>query len=679
MEFMTENSLIHETSPYLLQHAKNPVQWYSWNETALKKAIQENKPIFLSIGYSSCHWCHVMAHESFENEEIAKIMNENFINIKVDREERPDIDDIYQKACQISSGQGGWPLSVFLTPDQKPFYVGTYFPILDSYGRPGFGSLLRQLAQSWKEKPQDIKKASENFLSTLQKTENAITPAQLDKSILDEAAINLIQLGDPINGGFGSAPKFPNSANLSFLLRYSKLSGISKFKEFVLKTLKKMATGGIFDQLGGGFHRYSTDSRWLVPHFEKMLYDNALIPVVYSEAYQITKDPFYKDVVTKTLNYVLHEMTSSEGGFYSSQDADSEGVEGKYYVWNKKEITEILGDDAEIFCLYYDVTDGGNFEGTTILCNNLSLSSVAFKFGKTEEEVRKILLSGAQKLLEVRSKRVRPGLDDKILTSWNALMISAFAKGFRISKEQSFLNAAEKCISFIEENLTDGGKLLRTYKNGTSKIQAYLEDYAYLIGSLLDVFEINPEKKYLERASTLGKYLIDHFWDSENKNFFMTADNHEKLIIRTKSNYDLSMPSGNSVAANSLLRLYHLTQERKFLDFSLEVMESQASLAAENPFGFGHLLNTIYMYLQKPTEITVLNSKNSEISNYLTGLFLPESILVTVNNENQLTNLMHLPFFTGKKFDNEKTTVFVCKDFTCSLPLESISEIEKLL
>ena len=679
MEFMTENSLIHETSPYLLQHAKNPVQWYSWNETALKKAKQENKPIFLSIGYSSCHWCHVMAHESFENEEIAKIMNENFINIKVDREERPDIDDIYQKVCQISSGQGGWPLSVFLTPDQKPFYVGTYFPILDSYGRPGFGSLLRQLAQSWKEKPQDIKKASENFLSTLQKTENTITPAELDKSILDEAAINLIQLGDPTNGGFGSAPKFPNSANLSFLLRYSKLSGISKFKEFVLKTLKKMATGGIFDQLGGGFHRYSTDSRWLVPHFEKMLYDNALIPVVYSEAYQITKDPFYKDVVTKTLNYVLHEMTSSEGGFYSSQDADSEGVEGKYYVWNKREITEILGDDAEIFCLYYDVTDGGNFEGTTILCNNLSLSSVAFKFGKTEDEVRKILLSGTQKLLDVRSKRVRPGLDDKILTSWNALMISAFAKGFRISKEQSFLNAAEKCISFIEENLTDGGKLLRTYKNGTSKIQAYLEDYAYLIGSLLDVFEINPEKKYLERASTLGKYLIDHFWDSENKNFFMTADNHEKLIIRTKSNYDLSMPSGNSVAANSLLRLYHLTQERKFLDFSLEVMESQASLAAENPFGFGHLLNTIYMYLQKPTEITVLNSKNSEISNYLTGLFLPESILVTVNNENQLTNLIHLPFFAGKKFDNEKTTVFVCKDFTCSLPLESISEIEKLL
>ncbi len=423
---MSENSLIHETSPYLLQHAKNPVQWYSWNETTLKKAKEENKPIFLSIGYSSCHWCHVMAHESFENQEIAKIMNDNFINIKVDREERPDIDDIYQKVCQIVSGQGGWPLSVFLTPEQKPFYVGTYFPILDSYGRQGFGSILNQLAQSWKEKPQDIQKTAENFLSNLQRTEPIDAETKLEKSILDEAAINLLQLGDPVNGGFGGAPKFPNAANLSFMFRYSKLSGISKFKEFALKTLTKMANGGIFDQIGGGFHRYSTDSRWLVPHFEKMLYDNALIPVVYAEAYQITKDSFYIDVVKKTLNYVLREMTSNEGGFYSAQDADSEGVEGKYYVWKKNEVQEILGADAEIFCLYYDVTDGGNFEGDTILCNNINLSSVAFKFAKTEEQVKEILDSSAKKLLEVRSKRIPPGLDDKVLTSWNALMITAF-------------------------------------------------------------------------------------------------------------------------------------------------------------------------------------------------------------------------------------------------------------
>ena len=676
---MQENSLIHETSPYLLQHAKNPVQWYSWNEIALKKAKEENKPIFLSIGYSSCHWCHVMAHESFENQEIAKIMNDNFINIKVDREERPDIDDIYQKVCQITTGQGGWPLSVFLTPEQKPFYVGTYFPILDSYGRLGFGSILNQLAQSWKEKPQDIQKTAENFLSNLQRTEPIDAETKLEKSILDEAAINLLQLGDPVNGGFGGAPKFPNAANLSFMFRYSKLSGISKFNEFALKTLTKMANGGIFDQIGGGFHRYSTDSRWLVPHFEKMLYDNALIPVVYAEAYQITKDPFYLDVVKKTLNYVLREMTSTEGGFYSAQDADSEGVEGKYYVWKKNEVQEILGDDAEIFCLYYDVTDGGNFEGNTILCNNINLSSVAFKFGKTEEQVKEILDSSAKKLLEVRSKRIPPGLDDKVLTSWNALMITAFAKGFRASNEKSYLDAAEKCVSLIRDKLIQDGKLLRTYKNGTAKIPGYLEDYAYFVNALIDVFEINPNSKYLELAQTLGNYLIDHFWDKNDNSFYMTADNHEKLIIRPKSNYDLSMPSGNSVAAQALLRLYHLTQEKKFLDISQKIMETHATQAAENPFGFGHLLNSIYMYLQKPIEITILNTKNKEINDFLTSRFLPESILVTVNNKNQIANLSKYTFFEGKEFNDEKTTVFVCKDFTCSLPLESISDVEKLL
>lgn len=676
---MSENSLIHETSPYLLQHAKNPVNWYSWNEITLKKAREENKPIFLSIGYSSCHWCHVMAHESFENEDIAKIMNERFINIKVDREERPDIDDIYQKVCQMATGQGGWPLSVFLTPDQKPFYVGTYFPILDSYGRPGFGSLLRQLSQSWAEKPQDIKKAAKNFLTNLQKTESMAVPSKLEKSILDEAAMNLMQLGDQVYGGFGSAPKFPNSANLSFILRYSKMSGISKFNEFVFKTLKKMAQGGIFDQIAGGFHRYSTDSRWLVPHFEKMLYDNALIPIVYAEAYQITKDPFYLSVVTKTLNFILREMTSKEGGFYSALDADSEGEEGKYYVWNKNEIQQILDKDADVFCLFYDVTDGGNFEGKTILCNNLSLSSVAFKFGKTEDDVKKILSNGAQKLLEVRSKRIPPGLDDKILTSWNALMISAFAKGYSISGELSFLDAAEKCLELIEQQLMKNGKLLRTYKNGVSKIDGYLEDYSYLISALVDVFEINPEIKYLENAKKLGLYLIEHFWDAEHSNFFMTADDHERLIIRPKSNYDLSMPSGNSVAANCLLRLYHLTQEKKFLEISTKVMESQASMAAENPFGFGHLLNTIFMYLQKITEITVINTKNSEIVKFLNKSFLPESILVNIKNEEQIKNLKGLSFFTGKEFQESKTTVFVCKDFTCSLPLESISEIEKYL
>ena len=679
MSIMQPNKLAEETSPYLLQHAYNPVQWYSWNKEALERALRENKPIFLSVGYSACHWCHVMAHESFENEEIAKVMNENFINIKVDREERPDIDDIYQKVCQLTTGSGGWPLSVFLTPDQRPFYVGTYFPPLDGYGRPGFGSLVRQLAQAWKEKPNDVDQAATNFLNTLQKIESVSPPSKLERSVLDEAAVNLLSLGDPTNGGFGQAPKFPNAANLSFMLRYSKFSGISRFQEFVFKTLTKMASGGIYDHLGGGFHRYSTDSRWLVPHFEKMLYDNALLPLVYVEAYQITKDEKYLEVVRDTLLYVLREMTSAEGGFYSAQDADSEGEEGKYYVWKKNEIQEILGKDTEIFSLYYDVTQGGNFEGKTILNNSVNLSSLAFQFGKTESEIKKILKLACDKLLEVRTKRVAPSRDEKILTSWNALMISAFVKGYRISDEQDFLTAAENCIKFIEEKLTKNNELLHTYKDGQSKLRAYLDDYAYFVNALLDFFEVRPLKKYLDLAVYYANYLLQHFWDEDSKNFFFTADNHEKLIIRTKNLYDLSLPSGNSVAAGTMLRLYHMTQEQKYLNTAVKITESLGTMAAENPFGFGQLLNVIFMYLQKPLEITIINQINKEIKNYLTKKFIPESILVSIFEKEELDVLQKLPFFSGKDYDNTKTRVYVCKDFTCSLPLDSLAEIQKLV
>jgi len=675
---MVENHLSSETSPYLLQHKNNPVDWYGWNDEALKKAKDENKPIFLSIGYSACHWCHVMAHESFENNDVAEFMNENFVNIKVDREERPDIDDIYQKVCQIATGQGGWPLSIFLTPDQKPFYAGTYFPVLDSYGRSGFGSICRQLSQAWTEKPKDIEKSAEKFLVTLQKAEAITVPSKLERVLLDEAALNLFQLGDSTYGGFGSAPKFPNAANVSFLFNYAKLSGHSKFTEFGLKTLKKMAKGGIFDQIGGGFHRYSTDAKWLVPHFEKMLYDNALIPVNFAEAYQITNDPFYLEVLEKTLDFVLRDMTSPEGGFYSAYDADSEGVEGKFYVWTKKEIKEILGDDADIFCLFYDVTDGGNWEGNTILCNNLGLSNVAFNFGTTEEKVQEILKKSSEKLLKVRSNRISPGLDDKVLVSWNSLMITAFAKGYRVTNDVKYLDAAKNCISFIEKNLFSDDNLLRTYKNGTAKIDGYLEDYSYFVNALLDVFEIEPDVKYLKLASKLGHHLVDHFWDSENNNFFMTSDNHEKLIIRPKSNYDLSLPSGNSVSAFVLLRLYHILHEQKFLDITTKILESQAQMAAENPFGFGYLLNTLVIYLEKPVEITIINQENSEICQSLISKYLPNSFRVTINDSAQLEKLSEYPFFAGKTFES-KTSVFVCKDFSCSLPLRSLEEINSNL
>ena len=675
---MDKNSLINESSPYLLQHADNPVNWYGWNDEALKRAKDENKPIFLSVGYSACHWCHVMAHESFENEDVAEFMNENFINIKVDREERPDIDDIYQKVCQIATGQGGWPLSIFLTPDQKPFYVGTYFPVLDSNGRPGFGSICRQLSQAWKEKPKDIEKSAEKFLGALSKSETVSVSSKLERTILDEAAMNLFQLGDPTYGGFGSAPKFPNAANISFLFRYAKLSGLGKFNEFALKTLKKMAKGGIFDQIGGGFSRYSTDARWLVPHFEKMLYDNALIPVNYAEAYQITQDPFYLNIMQKTLDFVLREMTLPDGGFYSAYDADSEGVEGKFYVWKKSEIQEILGGDADLFCLYYDVTDGGNWEGNNILCNNLNASTVAFNFGVSEEDVHKILKSCSEKLLKVRSHRVPPGLDDKVLVSWNSLMITAFAKGYRVTNDVRYLDAAKSCISFIERNLFVDDKLLRTYKNGTVKINGYLEDYSYFVNALLDVFEIEPDPKYLKLSLKLGHHLVDHFWDSENNSFFMTSDEHEKLIIRPKSNYDLSLPSGNSVSAFVMLRLYHLSQEQIFLEITTKILESQAQIAAENPFGFGYLLNTISMYVQKPVEITIVNTENSSICKSLLLDYLPNSIMITIRNASQLDGLSRYPFFAGKLFEDH-TSVFVCKNFTCSLPLHTLDEIKSNL
>ena len=676
---MSENKLGRESSPYLLQHAKNPVHWYAWNEEALARAKKENKPIFLSVGYSSCHWCHVMAHESFEDEEIAKIMNENFVNIKVDREERPDLDDIYQKACQMTTGQGGWPLSVFLTPDQRPFYVGTYFPALDSYGRPGFGSLCRQLAQSWKEKPNDIEKAADNFMQNLGKLQQYQAPSEIDKSILDEAAINLLQIADTTYGGFGQAPKFPNASNLSFMFRYSKLSGISKFQKFALLTLKKMAKGGIFDQIGGGFHRYSTDARWLVPHFEKMLYDNALLPIVYSEAYQITKDPFFGNVVKKTLDYVIREMTSSDGTFFSAQDADTNGEEGQTFVWKKQEIEKILGKDSEIFCIYYDVTDGGNFEGNTILANNINASSLGFKFGMSEPEIQNLLSKCSEKLLEIRNKREQPGKDDKIITSWNGLMVSAFLSGYRITDNPKYLDAAKQSIDFFESNFEKNHILHRTFKNAEPKLNGYLDDYAYMANASIDMFENTSQPKYLLFATNLANYLITHFWDDSTSGFFFTSDNHEKLIMRPKNNYDLSMPSGNSVAAYVLLKLYHITQNKQFLEIAKKIIESQAISAAENPFAFGYLLNALYLYYQKPTEITIINDKNSELVSSLRKKFLPESIMVLVENQSNLEALSKHTFFSGKEFQNDKTTVFVCKNFSCSLPLSDLSEIEKEL
>jgi hypothetical protein len=684
------NRLARETSPYLLQHAHNPVDWYPWGDEALERARKEDKPIFLSVGYSACHWCHVMAHESFEDNEIASMMNENFVNIKVDREERPDLDDIYQRVSQLASGTGGWPLSVFLTPSQKPFYVGTYFPKDGGhYGMPGFRTILQQLAEAYRNKKQEIDAASSEFMAALTQTARDIAPtgtggqqeASLERSILDEGAVGLLQMGDPVYGGFGQAPKFPNTSSLLFLLRYFDLSGIARFRDFVLFTADKMQSGGIHDQLGGGFARYSTDQKWLVPHFEKMLYDNALLAQLYSELYQITKDGKHLQVVRKTLDFVAREMTHPDGGFYSALDADSEGEEGKFYLWTKKEISGILEDQTatEIFCEHYGVTEGGNFEGRNILNLRVPLGSLAQKYGKTLEQMVHIVEDASRKLIAAREKRIRPGRDEKVLTSWNGLMISGFSKGFAVTGDPIYLNAAKDAVRFIETKLSSkDGRLMRTFKDGESKLNAYLDDYSFYTSGLLDLFAVHSKPEYLENAIKYTEFMLSHFWDARDGNLFFTSDDHEKLIVRTKNLYDLAIPSGNSVAANNLLRLYQYTQNKEYLDKAASVMRSGARPAAENPFGFGHLLMAIYLYVKKPVEVTVIEERGtSDMTRLLNNHFLPDGVNAIVRSQ-ELDALQKYPYFKGRA-NEAGDTAFVCRDFSCSLPIKLEKELAKHL
>ena len=686
------NRLINESSPYLLQHAYNPVDWYPWGIESLQKAKNEDKPIFLSIGYSACHWCHVMAHESFEDEEIAKTMNENFINIKVDREERPDIDDIYQRVCQLATRSGGWPLSVFLTPDQKPFYVGTYFPKSSRYGMPSFGTILLQLAEAYRSRRQEINSATAEFMQALSHTAKDVQGqkenVKLDRSILDEAAVGLLQMGDPIYGGFGHAPKFPNPSNLLFMLRYYDISGISRFKEFVMFTADKMADGGIHDHIGGGFARYSTDQKWLIPHFEKMLYDNALLTQLYAELYQITGSQRYLNIVEGTLDYIIREMTSPEGGFYSAQDADSEGEEGKFYVWSKKEIVNALGDEtlAGIFCEYYGVTQGGNFEGKNILNIITSLKDLSQKYGKQPEVTERIIKDVSTRLFELREKRVKPGRDDKILTSWNGLMISSFAKGYRITYNKKYLDHAINAINFIETKIAaNDGRLRRTFKDGISKLNAYLDDYAFYVNALLDVFEVYPKAEYLEKALIYTDFMLQHFWDSNDGNLFLTSDDHEQLIVRTKNFYDLAIPSGNSIAASNLIRLYHIVQNSNYLEKADWIIKAGARTASENPFGFGQLLIAIYLYVKRPVEITVVRrteeNVNSQMVDWLNRQFIPNGIIVITKDNLELEELQKFSFFKGRSSyrvkENKSEYAFVCRNFACSTPIYSIEELER--
>jgi len=690
------NRLINESSPYLLQHAYNPVDWYPWGKESLDRAKKEDRPIFLSIGYSACHWCHVMAHESFENEETAKMMNANFINIKVDREERPDIDDIYQRVCQLATGNGGWPLSVFLTPDQKPYYVGTYFPADSRYGMPSFRKILNQMSQSYHTSKQQVASAASEFMQSLSSMAMDIEVQgqhlDIDRSVLDEAGLGLFHMADPAYGGFGHAPKFPNVSNLLFMLRYYDISRINRFRDFVMFTADKMAAGGIHDQLGGGFSRYSTDQKWLVPHFEKMLYDNALLTQMYAELYQISGRESYMRIVESILEYIIKEMTSPESGFYSAQDADSEGEEGKFYVWSKKEIVESLGDRtvADIFCDYYGVSDGGNFEGKNILSIVMSLNSLSQKYGLDPNSIEQAIENGRKKLLEIRDRRTRPGTDDKILTSWNGLMISGFAKGYRITGNKKYLDYALNAINFIESKIAvhNEARLRRTFKNGVSKLNAYLDDYAFYINGLLDVFEVDCKAEYLEKALNYTDFMLKHFWDSSSGSLFLTSDDHEQLIIRTKNFYDLAIPSGNSIAAYNLLRLFHIVQNKDYLQKAEQIIKAASTPAVKNPFGFGQLLVTMSTYLKKnPVEIVIIQKPTSEVphkmSEWLTKQYLADGISVIINDIAELEKLQKYPMFTGRtaNFDNEKKAevAYVCKNFACSLPIYTLEELQRTI
>lgn len=675
------NRLTKETSPYLLQHAENPVDWYAWGPEALELAKRKDIPIFLSVGYSACHWCHVMAHESFENVNIASLLNENFVSIKVDREERPDIDDIYQKACMKVTGQGGWPLSVFLMPDQKPFYIGTYYPPLDMHGRPGFGSLVQRMSQAWREERASVVQGATKFMEQLVVEPN--TESANTENIIERSSSGLMGIADVTNGGFGHAPKFPNASCLSFLLRHSMLEG-NRSGAHALRSLRKMAAGGIFDHVGGGFHRYSTDARWFVPHFEKMMYDNALVPVVYAEAYALTGDEQYKKILDRTINFVLRDMQGDDGRFYSALDADSDDQEGTYYVWTAREIRDLLGDDADMFCLYYDVTQGGNWEGKTILCNNVPLSSIAFRYEISEDKVRQKLDACLDKLLVERQKRTRPGLDDKSLTSWNAMTISALVSAGILTHNKTYTDAALQCAEFIRTKMTssdDSEALIRSRRgNVSSSIPGYLEDYAWYADALADLFCASGDDALLMRADTMCARIVERFYDS-NGGFYMTDESsHEGLIMRPKSVYDLSVPAGGTVAARALWKIGHIVGNESYIKVARATMSARASDAIQNPFAFGSILCTIFADTRGPLEVTLLDGGgDSTISEYLDSRFIPESIAVRIRSQEHLKKLGKYAFFAGKEFASSSQIAYVCKNSVCSAPITTQTSFESAL
>ena len=667
------NRLAGETSPYLLQHAHNPVDWYPWGEEAFGRAKAEDRPVLLSVGYSACHWCHVMERESFENEGIAAIMNENFVNIKVDREERPDVDSIYMGAVQAMTGQGGWPMTVFMTPEGKPFYGGTYFPPEDRGGLPAFPRVLEAIASAYRNNRSQIRQTTEQLLAHMRQASAGMRGMEpLTTDVMNRAFAHLAAQFDGKHGGFGLQPKFPQPMVYEFLLRQHLRTGDPEPLEMVETTLDRMAMGGIYDQLRGGFHRYSVDTFWLVPHFEKMLYDNALLARLYLHAWQVTGKAQYRRVVEETLDYVLAEMTDESGGFYSAQDADSEGEEGKFFVWRPEAVVEVLGkEDGEVVNRYFDVTVDGNFEGMSILNVKSTPAEFAASEGMSEEGLTALLARARARLLAAREERVRPGLDDKVLTSWNGLMLAAFAEAGTVLGRSDYTAAASRCAGFLLDGLRDGYRLLRTYKGGEAKLKAYLEDYAYLVSGLLLLHEATFEGRWLREAIDLGRDMVDLFWDEAAGQFYDTGMDHEELVVRPRDTQDNATPSGSAMAADVLLRLAVITGDGDLERRAVTSMRSTMGLMTQYPMGAGHWLSALDFYLATVKEIGIIGDGGDgarELAAEVYRHYMPNRVLVGLEGEDE-HGTGELPLVRDRGRIGGRATAYVCRNYTCDLPV----------
>ena len=667
------NRLIDETSPYLLQHAHNPVDWYPWGEEALERAKAEDRPILLSVGYSACHWCHVMERESFEDPRIAELMNASFVCIKVDREERPDIDSIYMGAVQAMTGRGGWPMTVFLTPDGKPFYGGTYFPPEDRHGIPGFPRVLASIANAYRQDRSEVLLNTDRLLQQMRAMATGARATEpLTADVLAKGFAGIAKDFDPEYGGIGLEPKFPQPMTYEFLLRYHLRFNDVHALEMVETTLDRMAMGGIYDQIGGGFHRYSTDTYWLVPHFEKMLYDNALLVRLYLHAFQITGKALYRRIVEETLDYVLREMTGPTGGFYSAQDADSEGEEGKFFVWRPEEIAEILGkDEGALVSKYYGVTTVGNFEGRSIMNVAPEAAHEMERAGVTGEQLDTLLRRARTGLMEARHRRVPPGRDDKALTSWNGLTIAAFAEAGAVLGRDGYTYVAERAASFLSGSLHRDGRLLRTHKDGKSKLLAYLEDYAFLIDGLLVLHEATFGARWLQEAIDLGNAMVELFWDEASGQFYDTGVDHEELVVRPRDVTDNAIPSGNSMAANVLLRLAIVTGDSDMDRRALAALRSAKDLMERFPTGAGHWLCALDFYLSAPKEIAIIGGRTDPDTKDLAAevyrSFLPNRVLVGRGDLEEA--FVDSPLIEGRLRLNNRATAYVCHHYVCELPV----------